>query len=193
LGDQSLYKARLYSLLKSLQRKDVHSFFAEPVDPEYAPGYLEVIKKPMDFSTMAQKISSDEYKDIQQFQSDFELMCQNAMLYNKKDTIFYKWGKKLLKVGGRIISRETLSAPPATLPYTQQEEPFHKYKNNKRKKISLKEEFKSEIDLRLALVIPVSLILLWVLIPLNFSRRHPKRPRNGLLEPTPRAFVKSPS
>ena len=44
-------------LLKLLQKKDSNSFFAIPVNDQYAPGYSQIIKTPMDFSTMRSKVS----------------------------------------------------------------------------------------------------------------------------------------
>ena len=44
-------------LLKLLQKKDSNSFFAIPVNDQFAPGYSQIIKTPMDFSTMRSKVS----------------------------------------------------------------------------------------------------------------------------------------
>ena len=43
-------------LLKLLQKKDSNSFFAVPVNDQFAPGYSQIIKTPMDFSTMRSKV-----------------------------------------------------------------------------------------------------------------------------------------
>ncbi|XP_075068788.1 bromodomain-containing protein 9 isoform X10 [Mixophyes fleayi] len=53
--------------LRQLQRKDPHGFFAFPVTDQIAPGYFMIIKHPMDFSTMKDKIASNEYKSITEF------------------------------------------------------------------------------------------------------------------------------
>ena len=44
-------------LLKLLQKKDSNSFFAVPVNDQFAPGYSQIIKTPMDFSTMRSKVN----------------------------------------------------------------------------------------------------------------------------------------
>lgn len=44
-------------LLKLLQKKDSNSFFAVPVNDQYAPGYSQIIKTPMDFSTIRSKVN----------------------------------------------------------------------------------------------------------------------------------------
>lgn len=38
-------------------------------------------------------------------QDNFKLMCNNAMIYNKPDTIYYKAAKKLLHSGMKILSQ----------------------------------------------------------------------------------------
>lgn len=50
-----------------LNRKDQHGFFAFPVTDAIAPGYSMIIKHPMDFSTMKDKIAANEYKTITEF------------------------------------------------------------------------------------------------------------------------------
>merc|ERR1712018_858369 len=77
-------------LLKLLQKKDSNSFFAIPVNDQFAPGYSQIIKTPMDFSTMRSKLADGMYTTLPLFKRDFELMCTNAMTYNTNDTIYYK-------------------------------------------------------------------------------------------------------
>lgn len=54
-------------LLPTLERKDPRQFFAWPVTDNIAPGYSSIITKPMDFSTMKQKIEENQYKTLQEF------------------------------------------------------------------------------------------------------------------------------
>nr|CAG4650083.1 EOG090X04G3 [Sida crystallina] len=91
-------------LLPVLERKDPRQFFAWPVTDSIAPGYSTIITKPMDFSTMKQKIEENDYKNLQEFSNDFTLMCNNAMVYNQPDTIYYKAAKRLLHNGQRLLS-----------------------------------------------------------------------------------------
>ncbi|XP_063778742.1 bromodomain-containing protein 9 isoform X4 [Pseudophryne corroboree] len=92
--------------LRQLQRKDPHGFFAFPVTDQIAPGYFMIIKHPMDFSTMKDKIASNEYKSITEFKGDFKLMCDNAMTYNRPETVYYKLAKKLLHTGFKMMSKQ---------------------------------------------------------------------------------------
>lgn len=50
-----------------LGRKDAYGFFLNPVDPAQVPGYADVIRRPMDFSTMASKVSKGKYRSLQEF------------------------------------------------------------------------------------------------------------------------------
>nr|CAG4650897.1 EOG090X04G3 [Simocephalus serrulatus]SVE94175.1 EOG090X04G3 [Simocephalus serrulatus] len=93
-------------LLPNLERKDPRQFFAWPVTDSIAPGYSSIITKPMDFSTMKQKIEDNQYRTLQEFTDDFVLMCNNAMTYNQPDTVYYKAAKRLLHTGLRTLTAE---------------------------------------------------------------------------------------
>ncbi|XP_078054119.1 bromodomain-containing protein 9 isoform X9 [Mustelus asterias] len=98
----------LEHFLRQLQRKDPHGFFAFPVTDSIAPGYSMIIKHPMDFSTMKDKILANEYNSITEFKGDFKLMCDNAMTYNRPETVYYKAAKKLLHTGFKMMSKAAL-------------------------------------------------------------------------------------
>lgn len=38
-------------------------------------------------------------------QADFKLMCDNAMTYNRPDTVYYKLAKKILHTGFKMMSK----------------------------------------------------------------------------------------
>ncbi|XP_053913282.1 bromodomain-containing protein 9 isoform X14 [Cuculus canorus] len=95
----------LEHFLRQLQRKDPHGFFAFPVTDAIAPGYSMIIKHPMDFGTMKEKIAANEYKSVTEFKADFKLMCDNAMTYNRPDTVYYKLAKKILHTGFKMMSK----------------------------------------------------------------------------------------
>ncbi|XP_036349659.2 bromodomain-containing protein 9 isoform X6 [Ochotona princeps] len=98
----------LEHFLRQLQRKDPHGFFAFPVTDAIAPGYSMIIKHPMDFGTMRDKIVANEYKSVTEFKADFKLMCDNAMTYNRPDTVYYKLAKKILHAGFKMMSKAAL-------------------------------------------------------------------------------------
>ncbi|XP_034992026.1 bromodomain-containing protein 9 isoform X4 [Zootoca vivipara] len=98
----------LEHFLRQLQRKDPHGFFAFPVTDAIAPGYSMIIKHPMDFGTMKDKIAANEYKSVTEFKADFKLMCDNAMTYNRPDTVYYKLAKKILHTGFKMMSKAAI-------------------------------------------------------------------------------------
>ncbi|XP_053449718.1 bromodomain-containing protein 9 isoform X4 [Nycticebus coucang] len=90
----------------SASSRDPHGFFAFPVTDAIAPGYSMIIKHPMDFGTMKDKIVANEYKSVTEFKADFKLMCDNAMTYNRPDTVYYKLAKKILHAGFKMMSKQ---------------------------------------------------------------------------------------
>ncbi|KAG6846064.1 hypothetical protein H0H87_006428 [Tephrocybe sp. NHM501043] len=70
--------------LKKLKAHKSAFVFNQPVDPirDHAPNYFDVIKNPMDLSTMGAKLEEGMYKDRAAFSADFRLMISNAKMYN---------------------------------------------------------------------------------------------------------------
>ncbi|KZT08630.1 uncharacterized protein LAESUDRAFT_45791 [Laetiporus sulphureus 93-53] len=70
--------------LKKLQMHKNAHWFLQPVDPvrDNAPNYFDIIKKPMDLSTMSAKLEQGKYRDRFAFEEDFRLVISNAKLYN---------------------------------------------------------------------------------------------------------------
>jgi len=78
-----------------------------------------IIKHPMDFGTMKDKIVANEYKSVTEFKADFKLMCDNAMTYNRPDTVYYKLAKKILHAGFKMMSKERLLALKRSMSFMQ--------------------------------------------------------------------------
>lgn len=95
-------------LLRILEKRDPHHFFAWPVTDDIAPGYSKIIKIPMDFSTIRQKIDDNDYLTLTEFTDDFRLMCENAIRYNHVDTVYHKAAKRLLQVGMKHLAPDSL-------------------------------------------------------------------------------------
>ncbi|XP_010209262.1 PREDICTED: bromodomain and PHD finger-containing protein 3 [Tinamus guttatus] len=89
--------------LDLLQEKDAAQIFAEPVNLNEVPDYLEFISNPMDFSTMRRKLESHLYRTLDEFEEDFNLIVTNCMRYNAKDTIFHRAAVRLRDLGGAIL------------------------------------------------------------------------------------------
>lgn len=56
--------------------------FTKPVDLKEVPDYSQVIKKPMDLSTVLTKIDLHKYGSVKEFLQDMDLIWKNALEYN---------------------------------------------------------------------------------------------------------------
>ena len=74
--------------------------FKEPVDPVALgiPDYFKVVKKPMDFSTINEKLKFNEYKTIQEFIDDINLIFTNWKLYNGENSSYGMAANALTKI-----------------------------------------------------------------------------------------------
>ncbi len=74
----------------------MHIPFPHPIQ---VPDYLDVIKHPMDFSTMRKKVESHQYSSLNEFEGDFYHVWHNATIYNQPDTIYYKAATQIRDAG----------------------------------------------------------------------------------------------
>lgn len=84
--------------LEKLYRQDPESIpFRQPVDPQVLgiPDYFDIVKKPMDLSTIKKKLDIGKYTDPWEYVDDVWLMFDNAWLYNKKTSRVYKYCTKV--------------------------------------------------------------------------------------------------
>jgi len=85
----------LNELWKKVSQKDVNRIFAQPVTEDIAPKYFDVIKEPMDLSTVKSKILHGEYNDLASFRYDVNLIFTNCMKYNPETTFFHQEAGKI--------------------------------------------------------------------------------------------------
>ena len=55
---------------------------------------------------MRAKVERGFYPDIEEFLTDFKLVCDNARLYNSKETLYWKQADKLWDWGSKAIERD---------------------------------------------------------------------------------------
>lgn len=70
---------------------------------EQVPDYLDHIKQPMDFATMRKRLEAQGYRSLLEFEEDFDLIVDNCMRYNAKDTVFYRAAVRLRDQGGVVL------------------------------------------------------------------------------------------
>ncbi|KAF7060489.1 hypothetical protein CFC21_067281 [Triticum aestivum] len=91
-------KKLLVFILDRLQKKDTYGVFSEPVDDEELPDYRDIVKHPMDFSTVRKKLDKGAYANLEQFEDDVFLITSNAMSYNSPDTVYYRQARSIQEV-----------------------------------------------------------------------------------------------
>uniref|UniRef100_A0A3B3VCC9 ATPase family AAA domain containing 2B n=1 Tax=Poecilia latipinna TaxID=48699 RepID=A0A3B3VCC9_9TELE len=82
--DNTLRELRLFlrDVTKRLATDKRFSIFSKPVDIEEVSDYLEVIRQPMDLSTVMTKIDTHQYLTAKDFLVDIDLISSNALEYN---------------------------------------------------------------------------------------------------------------
>ncbi|KAK5073380.1 histone acetyltransferase [Exophiala xenobiotica] len=88
---------QLLHLLNDMQNHTSAWPFAQPVNREEVPDYYEVIKEPMDLSTMEERLQADLYPRPEDFIKDAKLIFDNCRKYNNETTPYAKSANKLEK------------------------------------------------------------------------------------------------
>lgn len=68
------------------------------------PDYYDIIKKPMDLTTLKDNIKNSKYKSKDAFQEDVMLIFKNAKTYNQKRTIYYKCAVELQEHAEKLLN-----------------------------------------------------------------------------------------
>ncbi|XP_055573751.1 bromodomain adjacent to zinc finger domain protein 2B isoform X13 [Falco biarmicus] len=71
--------------------------FLLPVNLKLVPGYKKVIKKPMDFSTIRDKLNSGQYPNLEAFSLDVRLVFDNCETFNEDDSDIGRAGHNMRK------------------------------------------------------------------------------------------------
>ncbi|KAM8764563.1 bromodomain-containing protein 8-like [Rhynchonycteris naso] len=87
--DHLLFKKTLLQVWKMIASHRFSSPFLKPVSEKQAPGYKDVVKRPMDLTTLKRNLSKGRIRTMAQFQRDLMLMFQNAVMYNDSDHHVY--------------------------------------------------------------------------------------------------------
>lgn len=87
-------------LIKELMSKKLYNInfpFLQPVDPVALniPHYLDVVKEPMDLSTIQTKLANNQYENGDAFEADVRLVFKNCYLFNPAGNDVHAMGQKL--------------------------------------------------------------------------------------------------
>lgn len=82
--------------------------FSVPVPKDEFPEYYEQISKPMDYSTMKEKLENDEYRSAQSMQKDFILILQNCRKFNSTTSDIVKEAREQHLMRPRLLKESAL-------------------------------------------------------------------------------------
>lgn len=96
---------KIITLLKNHPSADP---FLDPVDHILLgiPNYFEIIRNPMDLSSVEAKLKGNKYKSPFQFLRDIELIWSNAFLFNAPDSDVHKMCEDINKDYLQMKKRE---------------------------------------------------------------------------------------
>ncbi|CAI5656182.1 unnamed protein product [Oreochromis niloticus] len=111
LGSQAKFDSPIYCAKKAKTHKDELGIcrvllaeleahqdawpFLTPVNHRAVPGYRKVIKKPMDFSTIKEKLTSNQYLNLETFIIDVNLVFDNCERFNEDDSEIGRAGHRM--------------------------------------------------------------------------------------------------
>ncbi|KAM9065420.1 bromodomain-containing protein 8 isoform 8-T8 [Sarcophilus harrisii] len=95
--EQLLFKKTLLPVWKMIASHRFSSPFLKPVSDRQAPGYKDVVKRPMDLTSLKRSLSKGRIRSMAQFQRDLMLMFQNAVMYNDSDHHIYHMAIEMQK------------------------------------------------------------------------------------------------
>lgn len=99
--ERSALRTELLGIVRKLEEQHFAWPFRQPVNPDEVPDYLDIIKEPMDLSTMEQKIGTYQTKD--QLYADVRLMVQNCKTFNPPESTYAQCAVKLEKYAAGLF------------------------------------------------------------------------------------------
>ncbi|KAJ2006945.1 hypothetical protein H4R26_001086 [Coemansia thaxteri] len=103
MDEKAYERARL--LLAKLKRDDAAWPFLRPVDPVALgiPTYFDLVKNPMDFSTIQKRLAKKGYSHVAEFVADIQLVIDDCFLFNIPDTPVHDCGKAILALADTLL------------------------------------------------------------------------------------------
>jgi histone acetyltransferase len=89
-------KSELLGIVRKVEEQQFSWPFREPVDTNEVKDYLDIIKEPIDLSTIDKRIrKGDHYKSKKMLYADLMLMVNNCKLYNDEASTYMQCAKNL--------------------------------------------------------------------------------------------------
>ncbi|PIA16200.1 Bromodomain-domain-containing protein [Coemansia reversa NRRL 1564] len=117
--DIPLDQERARAVVNSLKKHDSAWPFLKPVDPVAlgVPTYFDIVKNPMDLSTIQRKISKKSYRSVADFVADIQLIVDDCFMFNPPDSPVHECGKALHALAAELLAPDGWDhwlAPPTT-------------------------------------------------------------------------------
>ncbi|KAJ2824190.1 hypothetical protein FBU31_004059, partial [Coemansia sp. 'formosensis'] len=110
LMDERAYE-RARSVLGKLKRDERCWPFLKPVDPVAlgVPTYFDLVKNPMDMSTIQRKLAKKSYRYVAEFVADIQLIIDDCFLFNLPDTPVHDCGKAVQALAAKLLETDNWS------------------------------------------------------------------------------------
>ncbi|KAJ1979915.1 hypothetical protein H4R34_002657 [Dimargaris verticillata] len=117
---QKNWKKLIGMIWREIANHRAGSFFAQPIRAQDAPGYYDIIKKPIDLKAIRLRIRDEKITTTDEFHRDILHMLQNALMYNAEDSEVYQMTLEMLDAAENDIltfknSEAFSNRPPGTI------------------------------------------------------------------------------
>lgn len=122
------------AILRQLKKKNEAVPFLQPVDPVALgiPHYPDIVKRPMDLSTVERNLTEGIYKEVEEFTTDMRQIWQNCYAFNGSDAPLSKWANTLSSVFEKQLlkmpSLASIQAAAQAAIVKRSESPSHAFK-----------------------------------------------------------------
>ncbi|EGD79278.1 hypothetical protein PTSG_12911, partial [Salpingoeca rosetta] len=96
--------AWMKGIVQDLRNHEAAWPFKEPVNPDIAPDYYQVVEEPMDLKTLGRNVNDNKYIRLEEFVADCTKIFDNCRFYNEEDTLYYSEANRLQEYFERRMS-----------------------------------------------------------------------------------------
>ena len=89
---------KCFIVMQTLFKHPCTEIFRQPVDTTVIKNYLDIIKKPMDLSTVYNNLKNNKYSSVNRWKDDVDLIWNNAKKFNHEDSTFYLLAERSQKL-----------------------------------------------------------------------------------------------
>lgn len=122
-------RSKCIEIIDNLLTHPISEIFLYPIDPQIdnVPDYFDIIKKPMDFTTVKNNLKEGIYTNFVDFKKDVEQIFENAKLYNGIPSLPAMMADELARIFKKLIRPiEVLNRDEWVAQYTKSQAHFYK-------------------------------------------------------------------